>query len=99
MGLISRVSSRTYRYNMDSRGRHTIVCDNGTGLVKAGRAGADFPDFVFPSMVGKPQLKARAKVGDKEIVLKDVMCGDEASAVRQFLEVEYPMENGQVRNW
>lgn len=27
------------------------------------------------------------------------MVGDEASALRSFLEISYPMENGVVRNW
>ena len=27
------------------------------------------------------------------------MIGDEASQLRQMLEVNYPMENGIVRNW
>ena len=27
------------------------------------------------------------------------MVGDEASQLRQMLEVNYPMENGIVRNW
>lgn len=27
------------------------------------------------------------------------MVGDEASALRSLLEVNYPMENGIVRNW
>ena len=31
--------------------------------------------------------------------LKDLMVGDEASQLRHMLEVNYPMENGIVRNW
>ena len=46
----------------------------------------------FVSLVGKPQLKARAKVGNQEMELKDIMCGDLAAKFRQFLEVEYPVE-------
>ena len=30
---------------------------------------------------------------------KDLMVGDEASQLRSMLEVNYPMENGIVRNW
>ena len=33
------------------------------------------------------------------IELKDIMCGDEAAAVRQSLDIKYPVENGIVRNW
>lgn len=84
---------------MDSHGRQVCVCDNGTGLVKVGLAGDQFPQFTYPSMVGRPQLRTTAKVGGKDIILQDIMCGDDAATYRQFLEVKYPMENGQVRNW
>lgn len=33
------------------------------------------------------------------ICVKDLMVGDEASQLRSMLEVNYPMENGIVRNW
>ena len=75
-----------------------VVCDNGTGFVKAGFASEHFPRHMFPSMVGKPTLRAEeAAIGDIEI--KDVMCGDEAAAVRQALEISYPIDCGIVRNW
>ncbi|KAI9024026.1 actin family [Hyaloraphidium curvatum] len=74
-----------------------VVCDNGTGFVKCGFAGSNFPTAIFPSMVGRPILRAEEKVGDVEI--KDIMVGDEASAVRSLLQISYPMENGIVRNW
>lgn len=32
-------------------------------------------------------------------ILQDLMVGDEASELRSMLEVNYPMENGIVRNW
>lgn len=82
---------------MDSKGRKLVVCDNGTGFVKCGFGGSNFPTHVFPSMVGRPIIRSSAKVGDIEV--KDLMVGDEASQLRAMLEVTYPMENGIVRNW
>lgn len=82
---------------MDSQGRQVIVCDNGTGFVKCGYAGHNFPAFTFPSLVGRPIIRAAHKIGDIEV--KDLMVGDEASKLRSMLEVAYPMENGIVRNW
>lgn len=82
---------------MDSQGRTVIVCDNGTGFVKCGYAGSNFPAFTFPSLVGRPIIRAAHKIGDIEV--KDLMVGDEASKLRSMLEVAYPMENGIVRNW
>ncbi|XP_054281701.1 actin-related protein 2-B isoform X2 [Macrosteles quadrilineatus] len=82
---------------MDSKGRKVIVCDNGTGFVKCGYAGSNFPEHIFPSVVGRPIIKAVNKIGDIEV--KDLMVGDEASKLRSMLELSYPMENGIVRNW
>lgn len=82
---------------MDSQGRKVIVCDNGTGFVKCGYAGSNFPEHIFPSVVGRPIIKAVNKIGDIEV--KDLMVGDEASKLRSMLELSYPMENGIVRNW
>uniref|UniRef100_A0AAQ4QC44 Zgc:101810 n=1 Tax=Gasterosteus aculeatus aculeatus TaxID=481459 RepID=A0AAQ4QC44_GASAC len=82
---------------MDSAGRKVVVCDNGTGFVKCGFAGSNFPDHIFPAMVGRPIIRSNTKVGNIEI--KDLMVGDEASECRSMLEVSYPMENGMVRSW
>ncbi|XP_054281704.1 actin-related protein 2 isoform X1 [Macrosteles quadrilineatus] len=87
---------------MDSKGRKVIVCDNGTGFVKCGYAGSNFPEHIFPSVVGRPIIKAVNKIGDIEVkgyCVRDLMVGDEASKLRSMLELSYPMENGIVRNW
>lgn len=41
-----------------------LVCDNGSGLVKAGFAGDDAPRAVFPSIVGRPrhQVKSTSQI-------------------------------------
>jgi len=75
-----------------------VVCDNGTGFVKVGIAGENFPSHIFPSMVGRPTLRADEAIEANQ-TLKDVMCGDEAAAVRSNLDIQYPVENGIVRNW
>lgn len=38
-----------------------LVCDNGSGLVKAGFAGDDAPRAVFPSIVGRPRHQVSQK--------------------------------------
>uniref|UniRef100_A0A8C5RVV6 Actin-related protein 2 n=1 Tax=Laticauda laticaudata TaxID=8630 RepID=A0A8C5RVV6_LATLA len=82
---------------MDSQGRRVVVCDNGTGFVKCGYAGSNFPEHIFPALVGRPIIRSSVKVGNIEI--KDLMVGDDASKLRSMLEVNYPMENGIVRSW
>ncbi|KAI3629340.1 hypothetical protein MIR68_012625, partial [Amoeboaphelidium protococcarum] len=74
-----------------------VVCDNGTGFVKCGFSGTNFPEAIFPSVVGRPIIRAEESVGD--IQVKDIMVGDEAAALRSILQMSYPMENGIVRNW
>jgi len=82
---------------MNAQGKKVVVCDNGTGFVKCGYAGSNFPDHVFPSMVGRPIIRAANRIDDVEV--KDLMVGDDASKLRSMLEITYPMENGMVRSW
>lgn len=74
-----------------------LVVDNGTGFVKVGYAGSNFPEHVFPSIIGRPILRAEERVGKG--IIKDVMIGDEAEENRNFLQVTQPMEHGIVKNW
>ncbi|KAI6654578.1 Actin-related protein 2-B [Oopsacas minuta] len=74
-----------------------IVCDNGTGFVKCGYAGTNFPSHIFPSLIGRPIIRSTAKVNDIEV--KELMVGEDASTLRQLLEITYPMKNGIVRSW
>lgn len=49
-------------------------------------------------MVGRPQIRAEMEsLEGKE--LKPIMVGDEAEAVRFALKINYPVENGIVRDW
>jgi len=82
---------------VDNQGRNVIVVDNGTGFVKCGFAGAQFPKFTFPSLVGRPLIRAAQRIDDIEI--QDLLIGDEANKLRSYLELSYPMENGIVTNW
>ncbi|KAI9278629.1 actin family [Phascolomyces articulosus] len=75
----------------------TLVVDNGTGFVKCGFAGSNFPEHVFPSVVGRPILRAEEQVGDLRV--NDIMIGEEAAQLRNILQMSYPMENGIIRNW
>jgi actin-related protein 2 len=66
--------------------------------VKVGLAGQNFPAHIFPSMIGRPILRAE-EGGLENVVLKDIMIGDEANNVRSALQISYPVENGIVNNW
>jgi len=74
-----------------------IVCDNGTGYVKVGFAGENFPSHIFPSMVGRPIM--RYEEDAKNVELKDIMVGEMCAKYRSMLEINYPVENGIVKDW
>ncbi|OTB00969.1 hypothetical protein M426DRAFT_323858 [Hypoxylon sp. CI-4A] len=76
-----------------------IVLDGGTGFLKVGYAAQNFPEFQYPSIIGRPILRSEERNSDNDIVLKDIMCGDEAAAARTMLQISYPMENGIVKKW
>lgn len=53
-------------------------------------------------MVGRPILRTEEKGNagvEADMVIKDIMCGDEAAAARTMLQISYPMENGIVKKW
>ena len=66
-----------------------VICDNGTGYLKMGSGGDNFPRFTIPSIVGRPMLRSNQEVNG--ITLKEMMFGDEANPHRSLLEITYPI--------
>lgn len=65
--------------------------------VKVGYAGANFPEAIFPSIIGRPIIKYDEH--GKDEFVKDIMIGDETYKGRSCLELSHPMENGVIKNW
>ncbi len=74
-----------------------VICDNGTGYLKMGYGGDNFPRYTIPSIVGRPMLRSNQEVNG--IQLKEMMFGDEANPHRALLDITYPIEEGSVRDW
>lgn len=72
-----------------------IVIDNGTGVIKAGFAGAEQPKLVFPSIVGRPK-HLRVMAGAAE---GDIFVGNKASDLRGILKLNYPSRSGIINDW
>ncbi|XLR69531.1 hypothetical protein HN51_016629 [Arachis hypogaea] len=77
--------------------RNVVVCDNGTGYVKCGFAGENFPTSVFPCVVGRPMLRYEESLTEQS--LKDIVVGEGCANLRHQLDISYPVNNGIVQNW
>jgi actin-related protein len=72
-----------------------IVLDNGSGTIKAGFAGEDEPQAVFPNIVGRLRHTSTSFEGSQT----DSYIGNQALAYKNILTISYPMEHGIVTNW
>jgi len=73
-----------------------VVLDNGSGMVKAGFAGEEAPQCVFPAIVGRPRANQGTMIGGSQ---KTEYIGDEAMKMKGVLEINYPIAAGIVESW
>ena len=71
-----------------------VVIDNGSGMIKAGIGGEDAPRTTFPSIVGRTKYEKVQPGNEKELFV-----GNEAISKKALLTLNYPVENGIVKNW
>ncbi|GAB2265415.1 actin [Dionaea muscipula] len=68
---------RRYIEKADAEEIQPLVCDNGTGIVKAGFAGDDAPKAVFPSIIGCPRhtvVNRRTKAWKRQSAQMPIHC-------------------------
>ena len=83
--------------NADQVDTSRVIVDNGTGYLKMGFGGDNFPQHTIPSIVGRPMLRSNQEVDG--LVLEDIMFGDKANPLRSLLDITYPISEGSVKNW
>lgn len=70
-----------------------LIIDNGSGVVKAGFAGEQYPCVTFPSVIGLPKPYESIQY-DKQLYV-----GDEVENLQGALLVKYPLAHGKVEHW
>jgi centractin len=85
------------KISMSDLRNQPIVIDNGTGVLKAGFAGADKPKVVFRSCVGR--IKHSRVMPGGALEGSDLFVGSKVEEHRGALRIEYPIENGIIQNW
>ncbi|KAE8886607.1 Alpha-centractin [Phytophthora fragariae] len=78
-------------------GNQPLVIDNGSGLMKAGFAGGETPQVVFPSFVGSTKHTRMMPGGAYEG--GDVFVGNRVQHHRGLFKIQYAMEHGVVTDW
>merc|ERR1712216_870812 len=73
-----------------------VVLDNGSGMVKAGFAGEEAPQVVFPAIVGRPRGNTGQMIGGSQ---KSEYIGEEAMKMKGVLNINYPIAAGIVESW
>lgn len=73
----------------------TVVLDNGSGTIRAGFQGEEYPQCFFPSFVGRTK-HVRILAGALE---GDTFIGQKATELRGLLRINYPLEHGIVTDW
>ncbi|KAL3668352.1 Alpha-centractin [Phytophthora oleae] len=78
-------------------GNQPLVIDNGSGSMKAGFAGGETPQVVFPSYVGTTKHTRMMPGGAYEG--GDVFVGNRVQHHRGLFKIQYAMEHGVVTDW
>eukprot|EP00993_Chasmostoma_nieuportense_P001528 NODE_2401_length_1187_cov_28.294340_g2287_i0.p1 GENE.NODE_2401_length_1187_cov_28.294340_g2287_i0~~NODE_2401_length_1187_cov_28.294340_g2287_i0.p1 ORF type:complete len:370 (-),score=92.12 NODE_2401_length_1187_cov_28.294340_g2287_i0:25-1134(-) len=71
-----------------------LVIDNGSGVIKAGFAGDDYPQCVFSNIVGQTKY-VKCMAG----AMEGYHVGDNVQKHRGLLKLTYPIDHGTVADW
>ena len=65
--------------------------------MKIGTTQDSLPRFTFPTLVGKPTIRGQPVEGN--FYIPDTVVGKDTETYRQYLELTYPIEHGQIAQW
>ena len=72
-----------------------VILDCGSGMIKAGIGGETMPRAVFPTLIGNP----KTTMGMPAMGAKKSFIGDEAMAKKGILKLNFPIDNGNIKDW
>ncbi|KAH9589105.1 Actin family [Trypanosoma melophagium] len=82
--------------------KRPVVLDNGSGFIKCGYAGSNFPAAVFQTALGRPVLRSTKRNSSNKTntdpMISDLVVGDECSGVRHLLDMTFPVRNGIIQS-
>lgn len=73
----------------------TVVIDQGSGVIKAGKYGKDKPQLQFNTYVGTPKYPVVLPNPQQ----KDIHVGNIPDESRGLLKLNYPIKNGMIQDW
>eukprot|EP01084_Bolivina_argentea_P104994 187963_1 len=82
-------------HDVDDEEEKPIIIDNGSYSIKAGFGGHDFPNTVFQTIVGRPNVTQCMVLKNQ----KTCYVGDECNERRGILDITYPINHGIVCSW
>lgn len=78
--------------------RGPVICDTGTGMIKAGFATDKEPTLMFPNLVGRPVVKYDSGLVAMQTT-GELFVGDDANLNRAGLTLNRPVADGKVTHW
>jgi centractin len=78
-----------------------VVIDNGSGVIKAGFAGAASPSLFLPTAIGRPKHNHSnmIRVYGGKLEGSEYFVGSKCHEHRGILKITYPVEHGIVKDW
>merc|ERR1712137_385410 len=84
--------ARAVKEKMSADYETTIVVDNGSGMLKAGWAGADLPEVIIPSVIGEPFFQDDP---NEEVLY----VGEGVAPLAGAVKIRYPLAHGKATRW